>query len=549
MQKNMVLFVVLSLAIFLGWAWAMNKFYPQAKKAKVQAGSEAAPASKPSPATAAKAESAAKTSSTPRASSPKALAPEKLVTLRSRHVEATLSTQGARLTSWKLLDYAESKHSKDPVELIPRSRTANSFAALELTGLGPDQQGWTLESQSAQKAEFSLALGGGAVARKSFELAPDATTALLKLTFENNGKGSLDVGRSGLLWGPNVGQKEPSQQFAPMLAGVVQLSAKIEREGVGAEDKAFTYGEPRWTALKSHYFVAAYLPEAGTFDRAEIRRHKDSTITVSHGIGEFKLAPGEKKEFALTLYAGPQIYETLKGLGRNLEAVVQFQFWRLFDWLNPLCVGMLKVLRWFQHVTGNWGIAIILLTALVRGALFYPSQKSMVSMRRMQTKMKAMQPRLDTIKKMYKDDAQKLNAEMMKLYREYGVNPLGGCLPMLIQIPIFFALYGTLMAAFELRGAPFFWIWDDLAGPDPTLVFFPIIMGASMFVQQKLTPNTAATMSPEQAQTQKIMLYMMPFMITGMSIWFKWPVGLLLYWSVSNIFAIAQQWYVNKTVT
>jgi YidC/Oxa1 family membrane protein insertase len=179
--------------------------------------------------------------------------------------------------------------------------------------------------------------------------------------------------------------------------------------------------------------------------------------------------------------------------------------------------------------------------------MFYPSMKSMVSMRKMQTKMAAMQPRLDTLKKVYKDDAQKLNTEMMKLYKEYGVNPLGGCLPMLLQIPIFFALYGTLSAAFELRGAAFMWKWTDLTAGDPTYIF-PLAMGISMFLQQKLAPVNASTMSDDQAQMQKMMLWMMPIMFTGMSISMHWPLGLLLYWTASNGFGVIQQLAVNKAV-
>jgi len=168
-------------------------------------------------------------------------------------------------------------------------------------------------------------------------------------------------------------------------------------------------------------------------------------------------------------------------------------------------------------------------------------------MRRMQTKMAAMKPRLEQLKKIYKDDAQKMNTETMALYKEYGVNPLGGCLPMLLQIPIFFSLYGTLMAAFELRGAHFVGPWTDLTAGDPTFIF-PVVMGISMFLQQKLSPTNAATTSDEQVQMQKMMLWLMPIMFTGMAIYMKWPVGLLLYWSASNIFGIVQQLAVNKAI-
>lgn len=554
MQKNVIAFAALAMFTLLGWSWLMRKFYP-----------EPAPGSKPAPS--ASAPSAPSTSSgsdsgispvapAAAAAKPAAAKPassrtsgfEQKVTLKSKDVEAVFSTTGARILSWKLLPYTEHKDRPEPVELVPVSSTSSLYAALEMPGVDLASQAWTIESKSADKVTFATRLAGTAVmVRKSFGLDPAHPIAHMKLEFENTGGQDLKLAKSSLLWDANLGRRDDSQTGASMLAGVVQLEKSIERESADDEDQAFSYSNPKWAALKNHYFVAAFLPRPGQFAGAEIRRHKNNTLGVALNTPEFTLHAGEKKPFELRLYAGPQVYETLKGLGDNLQAVVQFQFYRLFDWLNPLCVGMLKVLRWFHAVTGNWGLAIILLTLLVRAALFYPSQKSMVSMRKMQTSMKAMQPRLDSLKKTYKDDPAKLNSEMMRLYKEYGVNPLGGCLPMLAQIPIFFALYGTLMAAFELRGAHFMWKWTDLSGPDPTHLF-AIFMGATMFLQQKMTP-TSASMSDEQVQMQKMMMYIFPVMFTFMSIMFKWPTGLLLYWSVSNVAGILQQWYVNKTVT
>jgi YidC/Oxa1 family membrane protein insertase len=292
--------------------------------------------------------------------------------------------------------------------------------------------------------------------------------------------------------------------------------------------------------------VVGFFPRQG-FNKAEARNLGHMEVAGALVADGLTLAGHQSQTLVTDVYAGPLEYEALKAVGQNFQGVIQFESYKIFEWLNPVSIGLLYVMRWFHGITGNWGIAIILLTLMVRAIMFWPSLKSMVSMRRMQKKMAAMQPRLDTIKKMYKDDPSKLNPEMMKLYQEYGVNPLGGCLPMLLQIPIFFALYGTLGAAFELRGASFFWKWTDLTAGDPTYIF-PLAMGVSMFLQQKLAPNNSATVSEDQAQIQKMMLWMMPIMFTFMALSMHWPVGLLLYWTASNLFGIGQQLAVNKAV-
>ncbi len=331
------------------------------------------------------------------------------------------------------------------------------------------------------------------------------------------------------------------------VAGVVQLEGHVERERANNDQNTNTFDAPRWVALKNHYFVVGFFPASAAWNKAQIQHLGNANIAASLVADGLSLPPGKSLDLDVLVYAGIQEYSTLKAFGKNFQGVVQFEAYKLFEWLNPLCIALLYIMRWFHGVTGNWGVAIILLTLLVRAVMFYPSMKSMVSMRKMQTKMAAMQPRLDTIKKMYKDDAQKLNAEMMKLYKEYGVNPLGGCLPMLLQIPIFFALYGTLNAAYELRGAAFMWRWTDLTASDPTYIF-PLAMGISMFMQQRMTPTNSSTMTDEQAQMQKMMLWMMPIMFTGMAIYLQWPMGLLLYWTASNSFGVAQQFAVNKAI-
>ena len=205
-----------------------------------------------------------------------------------------------------------------------------------------------------------------------------------------------------------------------------------------------------------------------------------------------------------------------------------------YGFLTVISAPLFWLLSWFHRLTGNWGWAIILLTVLIK-AVFYPlsakSYQSMAHMRKMQPKMKALKER-------FGDDRQKLNQAMMELYKTEKINPLGGCLPILIQIPVFLALYWVLLESVEMRQAPWvLWI-KDLSAQDPYYIL-PIIMGASMFVQQKLNPQ------PLDPIQQKVFM-ILPFMFTAMFLFF--PAGLVLYWTVNNVLSIAQQWRITRVI-
>lgn len=557
MNRNAIIFVVSSLVVLLGWQFAMEKLYPTPKRPAV-AQAAATQGAAPQAVSA----SAPVVSASPSKATPGALQAEKfseqLITVRTDQVEAVFSSHGAQLRSWRLLKFKETLGgAEQSVELIVGSKpgAAPAYGALELAGAGLSDARWALETpkpvrdaQGRWTVRFSTKIQGTALKiTKSFVLQDGQAGAHVSIELSNSSAQALKLQPLSLIWGPNVSVHDDQATGRFPASVVVQMDGRIERESAGSLSEPLAFAAPKWVAVKSHYFVVAYFPESPLWGQAEILRPGAQAVLGALVARDLVVEAGKTLTLGATLFTGPQEYDTLKAVGHNFQQVVQFQYYALFDWLNPLCVGMLHVLKWFQGATGNWGVAIILLTLLVRGVLFYPSHRSMVSMRRMQTKMKAMQPRLDTIKKVYKDDSQKLNAEMMKLYKEYGVNPLGGCLPMLLQIPVFFALYGTLQAAFELRGAGFFWRWQDLSAGDPTFVL-PLLMGGSMFLQQKMAPNPGSSLSDEQAQMQKIMLYMFPVMFTGMAAFMNWPQGLLLYWTASNFVGIAQQLLVNKTV-
>ena len=282
------------------------------------------------------------------------------------------------------------------------------------------------------------------------------------------------------------------------------------------------------------------------------RRDTGEKAIVPHDIAatlDFQpvvVEPGETHEIEYTYYVGPKDYSLLKEAGNHFEGVMEFEtigFWSFMNWLmEPARKFLLWTMNRIHAVIPNYGIAIILMTLLVR-ILFWPlTHKSTESMRRMQE----IQPEIKAIQAKYKKDPQRMQQETMKLYKEKKVNPMGGCLPMFVQIPVFIALYTVLRNAIELRYASFLWI-SDLSSPENlfagkvpfvgALNILPIIMAVSMIGQQKMTtPSTAAT--PEQQQQQKMMMIMMPIMM--LFFFYSMPSGLVLYWTTSNLLMIGQ---------
>jgi YidC/Oxa1 family membrane protein insertase len=286
-----------------------------------------------------------------------------------------------------------------------------------------------------------------------------------------------------------------------------------------------------WIGMIEHHFFAAWLTrDPGDASLREFYTRSVGKDEYSAGVilPAVKLNPGEEKTTSMRLYAGPQELEKIKALAPGLDLVVDY------GWLTVLAYPLFMVLNWLNNLVHNWGVAIILLTVLIK-AVFYPlsaaSYKSMAKMRKLA-------PRLQHMKERFGDDRQKLHEAMMKIYQEEKINPLGGCLPILVQIPVFIALYWCLLGAVELRQAPFaLWI-QDLSSPDPFYVL-PIVMAITSFIQVKLSPS-----SPDPVQ-QKVMMAM-PVIFSIMFLFF--PAGLVLYWLVNNVLSILQQWRINKVI-
>jgi YidC/Oxa1 family membrane protein insertase len=283
-----------------------------------------------------------------------------------------------------------------------------------------------------------------------------------------------------------------------------------------------------WIAMIQHYFLGAWIPNAGETDTFYTKAVEGQRYVVGMTSAVQTIAAGATGDFRTRLYVGPKLPEVLDEIAPNLHLTVDYGS------LTIIAEPLFWLLKAIHGVVGNWGWAIIFLTLLIKLAFYKLSETSYRSM----ANMRRLAPELTRLKDLYGDDKQRMNQAMMDLYKKEKVNPLGGCLPILVQIPVFIALYWVLVESVQLRQAPFMLWIKDMSIPDPYYVL-PLIMGVTMFVQQKLSP---APPDPIQA---KVMMSL-PIVFTFMFLWF--PAGLVLYWVVNNILSIAQQWVITKKV-
>lgn len=283
-----------------------------------------------------------------------------------------------------------------------------------------------------------------------------------------------------------------------------------------------------WVAMVQHYFVGAWLPEQGAQREYFARALGNNLFSAGLIMPMAEIAPGADARVTNRLYVGPQEQDKLEGIAPGLDLVVDY------GWLTVIAAPLFWVLSWFHNLTGNWGWAIILVTVAIKLAFFPLSAASYKSM----AKMRVLGPRLQRMKELYGNDKAKMQQEMMNLYRNEKINPLGGCLPILVQIPVFIALYWVLLGSVEMRHAPWLGWIQDLSAKDPYFIL-PIIMGVSMLIQMKLNPTP-----PDPIQAKVMMA--MPIVFTFMFLWF--PSGLVLYWVVNNCLSIAQQWQITRMI-
>ena len=347
--------------------------------------------------------------------------------------------------------------------------------------------------------------------------APIATYGYFQLT--HDGKPDVDA--------DTLAQQFGAQSFTGF--AVYTEARKFEKVSPAELDEGapehIARADNGWLAFVQHYFVSAWLPPQGEARDYVTERRQDGTY-AGRVLLAANVVPGASARLSVPLYAGPQEQNRLQAAAPGLDLVVDYGFLAVIAW--PL----FWLLQKFHALSGNWGVAIILLTVLIKLVFFPLSAASYKSM----AKMKLITPRLTKIREMYGNDRQKMNQAMMELYRTEKINPLGGCFPILVQIPVFIALYWVLLAAIELRHAPFvLWI-TDLSALDPYYVL-PVLMAATMVLQTRMNPTPP---DPVQAKVMKFMPYVFSIFF------FFFPAGLVLYWLVNNVLSIAQQWQIQR---
>ncbi|MEM7218351.1 MAG: membrane protein insertase YidC [Pseudomonadota bacterium] len=470
---------------------------------------------------------------------------DRLVVVRTDVLEVWIDLVGGDLVRVRLPDYPVTLDEPDtPFVLLDRG---NGRTYIGQSGLiGPDglDRGGERPRFSSERREYDFSVDGGevrlvterdgAVVEKRFRFQPDDYAVGVSYRVVNNratpfkARFFAQIKRDSL---PALGEASFTLGPQPYLGAAI-TTAEERYEKVSFDDlddgqlrRTVTGG---WVAMLQHYFLSAWVPEADQTNQVYGQPRSDGTYIVGFSGPVREVAAGATGQWQAQFYAGPKDQERLAELADYLNLTVDYGF--LWWMASPL----FKLLSLLQGIVVNWGVAIIALTVVVK-LILYPlsaaSLRSMANMRRVTPQLKRLQDR-------YGDDRQKLSQEMMALYKKEKVNPLGGCLPMLLQMPVFLALYWVLFESVELRQAPFFLWIQDLAAMDKFFVL-PILMGASMYFQQSLNPPI---MDPTQAKVMKFM----PIMFTALFLFF--PAGLVLYWLTNNVLSMAQQWFVNRQV-
>ncbi|MCL2669778.1 MAG: membrane protein insertase YidC [Syntrophaceae bacterium] len=382
------------------------------------------------------------------------------------------------------------------------------------------------QNQKPRALTFTQSYPGELKIEKIFTFDPAKYSFALEVRVQNLTGTPLNQNGS-LTWHQYADPQAPTDSYGHE-GPISFIGGKVDRPEVKKLTEEKLEGpDVSWGGFESKYFIAAMIPQNPSL--TSWRMAKDASNLVEVGLRGPKnvIPPGQAGQFNYNLYLGPKDYKLLKALNIGLENAIDFG-----DWFKWLAIPLLVVLQFLNDYVGNYGIAIIILTILIK-IIFWPlGNKSYKSMKEMQK----LQPLMMSLREKYKDDKNRLSQETMALYKTHKVNPLGGCLPMVVQIPVFFGLYKTLLNAIELRHSPLFWWIQDLSAKDPYYVT-PIVMGATMFFQQKMMPVGA---DPMQA---KIMLFM-PIIFTFMFL--NFPSGLVIYWLFNNIISIGQQVYINR---
>lgn len=472
-------------------------------------------------------------------------APQRYITVTTDALQVTIDTLGGNIVNAQLLKYPQQLHSKQAFQLLSND-PARLYVAQSglISNQGPD----TLQGQATytvKQNNFMLSPGqdvlevdlnwknkDGLQVIKEFSFHRDDYQIKVNYFVENNSA----LPWTGQFYAQLERKKVPPPEhgyFAinPYMGGAISSTEKpyqkISFDKMANQDlnMPITGG---WAAMLEHYFLSAWVPVAtDTYNYYTHVSGGDNYILGFLG-KPVTVSPHAKAGMGAKLYAGPEIMERLKAVAPNLDLTIDYGI------LWFISISIFWLMKQIYNVVGNWGWSIVLVTVLIKLAFYHLSAKSYRSM----AMMRKLQPRLQALKERFGDDRQKLTQATMELYRTEKINPLSGCLPIIVQIPVFIALYWVLLESVELRQSPFvLWI-HDLSARDPYYIL-PIIMGVTMFVQQKLNP-------PPPDPVQAKMMNFLPIFFTF--IFISFPAGLVLYWIVNNTLSILQQWYIMRGV-
>lgn len=465
-------------------------------------------------------------------------ASKELITVTTDQLEIKINPIGGDIVYSALLSHKLEEGKNAPFVLLNQSKDMTYIAQSGLIGRNGIDSTKGRAHFNTEATQFNLASGQDTLTVPLTYIAADGAKYTKEFIF-HRGKFDIDVDyrinntTSAPLQVQMYGQikhsikKSGSSMMMPTYLGGAFSTADIRYEKYSFDNMAdkkldqSTLGG--WVAMLQHYFVSAWVPPASDKNTLFSSISAGGLANIGFRGDVHNIAPGTEQTIHSQFYVGPKDQKALSAISDTLNLVVDYGF------LWWLAVPINKLLMFFQSLVGNWGLAIILITLTVRGLLYPLTKAQYTSM----AKMRGLQPKITELKERFGDDRQKMGQAMMELYKKEKVNPMGGCLPILLQMPIFIALYWVLMESVELRHAPFMLWITDLSVQDPYYVL-PILMGVSMFIMQKMQPM-APTMDPMQA---KIMRWM-PVMFTVFFLWF--PAGLVLYWLVGNIVAITQQ--------
>ncbi len=559
MERNFLLALALSFLVLTLW----SIYTGEARREQLEAERATPEASTPAPPTAPAAPggppaaapgSLPWTEGRPSPAAPLASAGEaKEVVVTTDLYRAVVSTRGAGLVSWTLREYDDASHDgRPPVELVTPdpSRPVALTTPLEGLGLGDlSLAPWTLEREEPRRLDFVLERQGVRV-RKSYEFGDGDYQFRLRTEVVNDGDRSVRP-TFHTVW-PAARQDTPDYQELSLVA---RIDGSLEQAPIagaggflgigGGLDEQLEYpSEVDWGGSQTRYFLAALLPDV---PRDAALRF--TPVDADRGLTEIafrpvEVPPGQRATREFRIYLGPKEPERLEAIGGHLDEAIPK------GWFGTLADFFIWALNATYAVVPNYGIAIIVITILMRIVMWPIMGRQMRSMKKMSEQMRVVQPKVKEIQEKYADDRQRMNEEMMKVYRESGVNPFGmasGCLPMFLQLPVFIGLFYALQSAIELRQAPFFGWIDDLSAPETLFVIpglelpvrlLPLLMGGSMVLQQRLTPTA---MDPAQA---RMMNTVMPVMFTFL--FYQFASGLVLYWFVSNVLGMLQQLYTNR---